>query len=86
MPNTRSKSRNLCGAKSKYMRSSTVDDDGEELVESPINALSYFGNPTGLAQQEVEGMYKVEMYKYIVYNCSFVQLASFTSVRLHSLQ
>ena len=36
------------------MRSSIIGDDGEELVESPISGLSYFGNTTGFAQREVE--------------------------------
>ena len=57
MPNTRSKSRNFGGAKSKYMRSSVTEDDPEEVMESSINGLT---NCFGQTQQEIAGpgMYK----------------------------
>lgn len=61
MPNTRSKSRNCDGSKSKYMRyessGNESKDDGAVLMGSfSMNGLrNCFGNTTDLAQQETGG-------------------------------
>jgi hypothetical protein len=77
MPNTRSKSRNCDGSKSKYMRyessGNESKDDGAVLMGSfPMNGLkNCSGNTTDLAQQETGGLYKVHCI------CSFVQCHSY---------
>ena len=61
MPNTRSKSRNIDGTKSKYMRYKT--DDRSEVVDSScVNEIkNCMDDLTDLSQQGTRGLYKFQV-------------------------
>ena len=67
MPNTRSKSRRVSGAVSKYMRYESSEDNKELMVSSMNELKNCLGNTS--AQQDARGLYKVEMYIAMYFFC-----------------
>lgn len=63
MPNTRSKSRRVGAARSKYMRYDNSEVDREFMTSSMNRLKNNPGNTT--AQREIGGLYKAEVHTVI---------------------